>query len=195
MTRLTGGIWRGRQLVTPRSASTRPTTSMVREAIFNVLGDAVRHASVVDLCAGSGALGLEALSRGAFHVVMVDHALPALAAIVQNAEKLNCQGAVVVQKGECIRWAEQHQELLAATDICFMDPPYRPDAYVAELLLAVATAAPLRIVVEHHSRLVLDQRPGMMELVRNYRYGATAVSIFARQGTLPPAAREATHGG
>ena len=87
--RITGGRWAGRQLITPKGPRLRPTQDRVRQALFNVLGSAVEGARVLELYAGSGALGLEALSRGAAHVTFVDRSGFCVRAIRENLEKLN----------------------------------------------------------------------------------------------------------
>ena len=89
-TRITGGEWRGRLLSTPREQIFRPTRSMVREALFNILGDEVAGADLVDLFAGAGTVGFEALSRGARSVTFVDRDPRALAHVRATAERLQC---------------------------------------------------------------------------------------------------------
>ena len=91
--RIIGGIWRGRQIAVPSSGGVRPTRDRVREAWFSIIQYDVPQATVIDLCAGSGALGIEALSRGATHVTFVDSSSVALAAIGKNLDALGAAGS------------------------------------------------------------------------------------------------------
>jgi 16S rRNA (guanine966-N2)-methyltransferase len=129
MIRLTGGARRGAKLVTPRGLATRPALARVRVCLFDVLADQVEGARVADLFAGSGALGLEALSRGAASCVFVEKSREAADAIERNLEKLKFNGRVI--RGD-VFGAE-----VPPSDLVFVDPPYalyREPARLAELL-------------------------------------------------------------
>ncbi len=93
--RIVAGRWGGRRLTTPKGHAPRPTPDRVREALFSILGEFVQDARVLDLFAGSGALGIEALSRGAEEATFVDKAAPAIRAIGSNLETLGADGTVV----------------------------------------------------------------------------------------------------
>ncbi|VAX14288.1 16S rRNA (guanine(966)-N(2))-methyltransferase [hydrothermal vent metagenome] len=119
--RIIGGDWRGRKLGFPDLPGLRPTPDRVRETLFNWLTPMIRHASCLDLFSGSGALGLEALSRGAAKVVLVDSQPPVIASLQQNI--------AVLQAGErvCLQQCDARQYLQSLTecfDLIFLDPPY-----------------------------------------------------------------------
>src|ERR1700680_3054408 len=103
-TRITGGEWRGRLLTTPREQQLRPTRAMVREALFNILGDAVIGAPVVDLFAGAGTVGFEALSRGASRVAFVDREERSLALVRATAGRLGCADRCRVIRSDALAW-------------------------------------------------------------------------------------------
>ena len=162
----------------PRGADTRPTSEKVREALFNLLGPPPDELHVLDLYAGSGALGLEALSRGAASVTFVERARPALAALRQNI------AALAVDARASVAAVEVGRFLTAAGpgprwSWVFLDPPYADGATAA---LAALPRARLSedavIVVEHAHRAPPPERAGF--LIRNSlrRYGDTALSLY-----------------
>lgn len=123
--RVVGGIHRGRKLRVPPGKSTRPTTERVREALFNVLGGSVQGCAVLDLYAGSGSLGIEALSRGAARVVFVEMGHAAAAVIEENLSMLGARDPQVAQIVQ--RPIDRSIDLLRAMgpfDLCLIDPPF-----------------------------------------------------------------------
>ena len=136
--RVVTGSLRGRKLVAPGAGSTRPTTDRVREAVFNALTslDIIVDARVVDLYAGSGAMGIEALSRGATHCTFVERDRGALSAIHANVGALGLTGVTRVVAGD----AAVHAARVDA-DIAFVDPPYDFDAWDHLLTSIAATVA------------------------------------------------------
>src|SRR5215212_3314740 len=135
--RIVRGSLGGRVLRAPHGADTRPTSEKVREAIFNILPD-VEGMQVLDLFAGSGALGIEALSRGAAHATFIDQAKPALAAIRGNLRDLDLESRATVLAGDAVTLAARHVPA-SAWQLVFVDPPYRSDLAVR----AVQTVAHL----------------------------------------------------
>jgi 16S rRNA (guanine966-N2)-methyltransferase len=168
--RIVAGRWRGRIIDAPRDARVRPTADRVREAWLSIVGDAVPGARVLDLFAGSGALGLEALSRGAAHVDFVELNAPSLRTLGANIAKLGADDETTVRRGDALRFVET----LAADayDLAFADPPYAHAAAVkvAERWLAVPFARVLG--VEHTTRVTLP--PGG----DSRRYGDTAITFY-----------------
>ncbi len=173
--RVIAGQLRGRPLVAPRGRSTRPTSDRVREAIFSILGS-VEHFRVLDLFAGSGALGIEALSRGAAQVTLVDTSAAAIAAIRRNLTALATTAEVVRQPAlvhlERARGAERQYDLV------FLDPPYRHASALGRELsdaLAPVLAPGGRVVAESDRRtpLRLEAPP----LLDERRYGDTLITI------------------
>ena len=152
----------------PRDNRVRPTADRVREAWMSILGDDLAGGRVLDLFAGSGALGLEALSRGAGAATFVELNPPSLKALQQNIAALGVDRVVTVHRGDAIRFAERLPE--RAFDIVFADPPYSTDC--AERLIGLFRRHPFgRILsVEHPSNLEL---PGD----DTRRYGDTAITF------------------
>jgi 16S rRNA (guanine966-N2)-methyltransferase len=165
--RVVAGELRGRRLVTPPGATTRPTSDKVRQATFNALESAgdVEDAAVLDLFAGSGALGIEALSRGAAHATFVERDRGALAALRANLDALGLNGRSTVVVGDAL------QHTAGRWDLVLLDPPYAFDGWTR--LLAGIEAG----VVVCESGAPIDAPPGW-RLAREKRYGSTVVSIF-----------------
>ena len=173
--RVIAGQWGGRRLQAPPGDATRPTSDRVREALFSILGDRVDGARVLDLFAGSGALGIEALSRGAVHATFVDSAQAAIRSLWANLEALGADAEV--------RRADARRFLGAASaagryyDLVFLDPPYRLAGRVGGELAAVlpAVLAPgAAVVVESDRRAPLDLE---LPLIDERRYGDTLIRI------------------
>ena len=168
--RVTGGELNGRPLFVPR-AGIRPTTGQVREAIFSMLGG-VEKASVLDLFAGSGALGVEALSRGAAHATFVD-TNPAAAR--RNIEALDLAGRAELVGGDAIRFLRRSSETF---DLVLCDPPYRlADRVAADLvqLIPGALARGGRAIIESSPERPLDLE---LPLLTQRTYGDTMIRIY-----------------
>ncbi len=170
--RIVAGTAGGRKLVVPHGDSTRPTSERVREAIFNSLYsyDAIDEADVLDLFAGSGALGFEALSRGAAHVTFVETDRDALDAIRDNVEALEFEHRTRVVPGAAFGYlgrADGH-------DLVLLDPPYGFDEWDA-LLTEIGTALEGALVVIESDREV--DIPESWEIHRLKRYGGTVVTL------------------
>jgi 16S rRNA (guanine966-N2)-methyltransferase len=173
--RIIAGRLGGRRLIAPPGLATRPTGDRVREALFSMLGD-VGGAVVLDLYAGTGALGIEALSRGAAHATFVESARPALAALRANLAALGLEASARVVSQPVGRAVKV---LSGPFDLVLADPPYAAIAEVPAVLVALRTAlAPgVRVVVEHASR---DAAPPVAGLTaRPSRvYGDTSVTVY-----------------
>ena len=181
--RVVSGDLGGRKLVTPDGSDTRPTSDRVREAMFNSLFslDAIEGARVLDAFAGSGALGIEALSRGALHATFVETGRDALAALRENLEtlQLGAQGRVV--PGEALAHLERTAAEGSHYDLVLLDPPYGFDQW-DELLAAVPVGA--RVVIESDREVIV---PDSWEVHRRKRYGGTVVTLAtaSAQGETP----------
>jgi 16S rRNA (guanine966-N2)-methyltransferase len=166
--RIVAGTFGGRRLAVPKDARVRPTSDRVREAWMSILSSALPGARVLDLFAGSGALGLEALSRGAIHAEFVELGAPSLKALTANIEVLGVGDRCRVHKGDALRFAEALPP--GAFDVVFADPPYDHDA-AARLVGHFRQTPFARILsVEHRAALAL---PGD----DTRRYGDTALTL------------------
>src|SRR3954462_2987632 len=123
--RIVAGEYRGRRLLMPKDQRVRPTADRVREAWMSILGESLEGARVLDLFAGSGALGLEALSRGAASATFVELNPPSLRALHENITALGVESDVTVHRGDAMRFAERLPE--GAFDFVLADPPHTVD--------------------------------------------------------------------
>mgnify|MGYP003693750503 CR=1 FL=1 len=167
----------------PRGAKgrdTRPTSDRVRESVFMRL-EPLSDLRVVDLFAGSGALGIEALSRGAAHVDFVEARIPAMQVLVANLDTLGLAGRARTWRLELPGAMKRLREALAKADLVLMDPPYGGSLAV-RTLEALGEPSTLRpgttVVVEHHGKDDLPERLGSLERRDQRRYGETRVSMY-----------------
>jgi 16S rRNA (guanine(966)-N(2))-methyltransferase RsmD len=177
--RIVAGTARGRRLLVPPGPATRPTSDKVRGAVFNLLGQFFEGGAVLDLYAGTGALALEALSRGCARAVCVEADRRALEALRRNAEACGFAGRVEIR-------AERVAEAIgrlprAAFDLAFADPPYAegPEAALAGLDGLLRPGG--RAVAEHDARRPPPGRVGRLVLSDRRAYGDTGLSIYVRE--------------
>lgn len=176
--RVIAGEFRGRRLASARAPGLRPTADRVREALFSILGDSVEDARVLDLYAGTGALALEALSRGARSATCVERSAGALKALERNVRDLDLADRVRIERGDALAYARGLRGQKGRFDIVFCDPPYAdPLEPVLEAVVEEewwTTAA----VIEHASDRSPAAPAGREADTR--RYGDTGVTIFRR---------------
>ena len=173
--RVAGGEARGRRLKTPKGI--RPTQGMVKQAIFNLIGPGIDGVHVLDLFAGSGAIGIEALSRGAAGVTFVDREPRGLAILRQNLEALDLKERAHVVRGDVVRWLEGSSEDIVRAGFVFLDPPY--DDVVLDRALKVLDRQVMdATVVAEHSRR--HELPALerLQVDRQRRYGDTMVTVL-----------------
>ena len=173
--RVIAGILKGRRLQTPGGMETRPTSDRVREALFSILGDRVHDARVLDLFAGSGALGIEALSRGAAEATFIDNAHAATDAIRRNLEGI--QSAVILRR-DAMAFLREARQTGRQYDLVFLDPPYRLAASLGQELaeaLPTVVAPGGMVVSESDRRTPLD----LPDLCDERRYGDTLIRLHA----------------
>ncbi len=180
--RVTGGIARGQQFKMPPSQLVRPTTDKVREAIFSILASLSSDwTRGLDLYAGSGALGIEALSRDAEWIDFVDQEPRCCATIKQNLEKVGFKQKAHVY---CCKVAKALTFLKDKYDIVFMDPPYA-DSSTGSTVTQLANSELLNdnalVVVSHASRSPLQPSYDRLSLVKEKRYGDTGISIYQKE--------------
>jgi 16S rRNA (guanine966-N2)-methyltransferase len=174
--RVIAGRYGGRTLQAPPGTDTRPTADRVREALFSILGARVELARVLDLFAGSGALGIEALSRGAAHATFVDDAGAAIRAVEANLKTV-CTAAEV-RRTDALRFLGAARDRGAQYDLVFLDPPYRQAERLAPALSEAlpAVLAPGAVAVaESDRRAPLDLT---LPLHDERRYGDTLIRFY-----------------
>jgi 16S rRNA (guanine966-N2)-methyltransferase len=173
--RVVAGLYGGRRILAPPGDATRPTSDRVREALFSILGARVAGAHVLDLFAGSGALGIEALSRGAAVAEFVDAHPLAVRVVRQNLERLGAEARV--HRSDAVQWLRAASRAGAQYDLVFLDPPYRLAERLGRGLAdgLPAVLAPRAVVVAESDRrapLALG-----LPLQDERRYGDTLIRI------------------
>jgi len=180
--RVVAGRYRGLRLATLPGLAVRPTADRVKEALFSILGERVDGARVLDCFAGTGALGIEALSRGAARVVFVEEDREALELLRRNLARVGAEAEVRVCRGDALRPASWVREAVPA-DVILADPPYHRDL-VPRFLEAMAEAGALRgggLLVVEHERGVVPAHVAWQP-VESRRYGDTVLSFFVPAG-------------
>jgi 16S rRNA (guanine966-N2)-methyltransferase len=191
--RVIAGTYRSRRLNTLRGLAMRPTSDRTRETLFNILSAEVRDSLFVDLFAGSGAVGIEALSRGARHAIFVERYPAAVSLLRANLESLGIAAAVPGAKSfagmaeiiatDALEALDQLAARGAKAEIVFADPPYADSAAYSALLEWLGDseliAAGGRVIFEHSRRLVLPAVAGMLERIRLVEQGDTVLSFYA----------------
>jgi 16S rRNA (guanine966-N2)-methyltransferase len=186
--RVIAGIYRSRILKSLKGLALRPTSDRLRETLFNVLGPGVSGSRFLDLFAGTGAIGIEALSRGAASVTFAENHPPAVALIRRNLESLQIKSGATILAADALRALEtlqQKRKLSGVTfEYIFIDPPYAAAEDYARVLKFLGTSPLLSsetmVVVEHHHKFLLSAELGALERVRILKQGDAALSFFRR---------------
>ena len=181
--RITGGLHRGRTLATPKGRKIRPSSDRVREALFNLLGQDLRGCRVLDLFAGTGSLGLEALSRGAVLAVFVDRAGEAVGLIRENLALCGLEHAGKVMKRRLEKGAPWDHELLqAGFDVVFLDPPYGK-GYLLTHLEDIGNRGLLLpggcVITESSKGKMLPEAFGRLRQLDKRDYGNTRLTFYS----------------
>jgi 16S rRNA (guanine966-N2)-methyltransferase len=182
--RVIGGTYRSRRLIAPRGLATRPTSDRLRETLFNVLAPGIEGAVFADLFAGSGAVGIEALSRGASLVSFVDHAAPAVTAIRDNLAALGIRSGFRIESSSVSSALRRLSDSPERCGIVFLDPPYaasedytRTLTYIGQL--ADSLLSPNGIVIAEHSRKTpLEESYGSLRRYRVLEQGDAGLSFY-----------------
>ena len=192
--RIIAGTFRSRQLKSLKGMALRPTSDNLRETLFNVLGGLVVDARFMDLFAGTGAVGIEALSRGASEAIFVEKHPPAVALIKENLELLEIREGARVVASDALkaleRLVKEPSAANARIDILFLDPPYA-EAEAYKTVLAFLGGANLLaenavVIAEHQRSLDLPETFGKLERVRVLRQGDAALTFYRfRPPSLP----------
>lgn len=179
--RIIAGRLKGRRLAGPTGEGVRPTADRLRETLFNVLGPSVQGARVLDAFAGTGALGLEALSRGAATVTFVENERRALAVLGENVKQCDAENACAIIRQDFLRVRPIGSDgLKIAADLVLLDPPYATEDLGAVLDHAAAFVAPGgRVVLEHSRRRESPERASNLTRARVLESGDSRLSFYA----------------
>jgi 16S rRNA (guanine966-N2)-methyltransferase len=189
--RVIAGTYRSRILKSLKGFALRPTSDKLRETLFNVLGTGVVGSRFVDLFAGTGAIGIEALSRGAAEVIFIENHAPAANLIRKNLESLDVHTGATVLAVDALRGldmlATRHRPGDSPFDFIFLDPPYAAADDYARVLRFLGVAAFLAaggiVIAEHHRKFDLPEHSGELQRVRVLRQGDAALSFFRRSAS------------
>lgn len=190
--RVIAGEFRSRRLLAPPGQGTRPTSDKLRETLFNVLGSRIEGARFADLYAGSGAVGIEALSRGAAFCCFAEHSPAALKALRANLAALGIENGFAVEaRGTGALLQQARRERREAFDVVFLDPPYTAEREYGATLGTLAAEhrellnAGAMVVAEHARKLLLPPRFGLLARTRLLEQGDAALSFYTvdRAGT------------
>ncbi len=181
--RIIAGEFRGRVIKSPTDTKTRPTSDRLRETVFNVLAPRIEGARFLDLCAGTGAIGMEAVSRGAEHVTFVDRSRRACALIEENLDLLSIpEETTDIQALTAENFAgREHKD---GWDIVFYDPPYENNYAVVLFEFGTPETTLLRdggiFIAEHHTKHLLPDSAGELRRWRILKQGETSLSFYER---------------
>jgi 16S rRNA (guanine966-N2)-methyltransferase len=187
--RIIAGTYRSRILKSLKGLALRPTSDRLRETLFNVLGPGVSGSRFLDLFAGTGAIGIEALSRGAKEVVFIENHPPAVKLIRRNLELLEITFGTTVHAANALRGlgllVSKNKGATPGFDFIFLDPPYAAAENYARVLEFLGTADLLApggmVIAEHHRKFDLSEEAGTLRRVRVLKQGAAALSFYRRR--------------
>ncbi len=182
--RISSGDRRGRRVRSPRGRQVRPTSDFLRQAVFNILGIRVQNARLLDLFAGTGAVGLEALSRGASTVTFVERDARAVESLRGNVAALDFADRVHVISGDALPTLGHLEAAGELFDIIFVDPPYVRDL-ASRCMERLAQGGILSengvLVVQAFHKTALPERDGVLVRFRERRYGESALTFYAKE--------------
>jgi 16S rRNA (guanine966-N2)-methyltransferase len=179
--RIIGGTYRGRKLRTVEGLGVRPTSDRLRETLFNILAPRIRDSRFLDICAGSGAVAMEAISRGAQQVAMIDNSRRACSIIEANLRALGIENEAAIINREATAALKQLAKESKEFDIVFFDPPYASDIY--DRVMRLLDEQPLLsadaiIVVEHRVKSPPEDQYGKLRLYREVKQGESALAFY-----------------
>ena len=189
--RVIAGTFRSRQLLAPRGTATRPTSDRLRETLFNILAPRISGCRFVDLYAGTGAVGIEAISRGAAHVWFAENSEPAIASLRANLAALKIAHGYTLEDRGTGALLQRLAKLTTPLDVVFLDPPYEAEAEYEGTLSFFGSvrgrqllSSEALVVAEHNSKAQLAQRYGALHHTRLLKQGDASLSFYA----FPPEA-------
>ncbi len=176
--RVIAGRFKSRKLKSVPGLVVRPTPDRLREALFNVLAPQIAGTVFLDAYAGSGAVGIEALSRGANHIILVEHNRSALAIIRANLESLGITHEATLVPGNAASSLQSYNP-----DIAFIDPPYEQTKEYPAALLALSRTQSRLVIAQHASRAVLEDRYESLKKIRVLKHGDNSLSFYEPVGS------------
>jgi 16S rRNA (guanine(966)-N(2))-methyltransferase RsmD len=194
--RIIAGLHRSRLLTSPPGTATRPTSDRLRETLFNILASRIAGSRFVDLFAGTGAVGIEALSRGAAHVWFAENAPPALKALRANLRNLRISGDFALEDRGVMPLLQRVAKLPQPIDIVFLDPPYDAEEAYTQTLGFLGSAANRAILAAEaiviaefasKSKFQLAEKYGTLARFRIYKQGDTSLAFYRPTQTTPEA--------
>lgn len=171
--RVVAGTLRSRKLKSARGTAVRPTPDRLREALFNILAPRIQRSVFLDAYAGTGAVGIEALSRGAKRVVLIERNAQALAAIRENVRSLGIGDRVTIVRGSAANLLGNYH-----VDIAFLDPPYEQTHAYQESLMALSAAGCKLAIAQHATRFALEHTYGALRRTRTVKQGDNSLSFY-----------------
>jgi 16S rRNA (guanine966-N2)-methyltransferase len=179
--RIISGDLKGRKLFSPKGIKIRPTADRIRESIFNIISSRVPGSVVLDLFAGTGALGIEALSRGASFAILTDTDKDAISIIEKNVLSCNLQSRVKIIRADIVKKSIAHDRLFHAVNLVFMDPPYNK-SLIKPALINLSAGQSIQknalIVIEHAVTEIIPESIAGFKISDQRRYGKTLVSFL-----------------
>ena len=184
--RVIAGAYRGRKLRTLEGVEVRPTSDRLRETLFNILAPRIRSARFLDICAGSGAVGIEAISRGAEDAVFIESSRAACSVIEANLSTLRIDDGFRLIRRDATPALKELAQTSAQFDIVFLDPPYASELYdqvMNELSIGHLLEADSIVVVEHRSKHRLSSAYSNLKTYRQLKQGESALSFYEFEAT------------
>lgn len=182
--RIISGLSKGRVLETIKGMNTRPTSDRVKESLFSIIQDRIKDSIILDLFAGTGNLGFEALSRGASKAVFIDQNIKAIDAIKRNSRNLGYEEVSEIYRNDAMRALTELSKRDIVFNIIFIDPPYCKD-YEETLLSLIDDKSILHnegiIIIEHDAKTILSHRVANLECYDRRKYGGTGLSFFRKE--------------
>lgn len=182
MLRIIGGIYKGRRLRFPKDRNIRLTSDKVRESLYNILRDRIKEANFLELFAGSGGIGIEALSRGAKKVVFIEKNRNAVRIIQENLKIINSESKAEIINFNIIEGLKILLNKKEKFDLIFLDPPYKNVKLLLDTLKFISTIDIFQknciIIIEHYKKISLPEKVEIFERYRNLKYGDSMLSFY-----------------
>jgi len=179
--RIIGGVYRGRQLRTVAGLRVRPTSDRLRETLFNILAPRISHGTFLDVCAGSGAVGIEALSRGAREVTFIERNRQACNSIRTNLTSIGItQAATIINRDVSIA-LKQLEQAGSQFDLVYFDPPYASaiyDSVMRRLAFGMLLTTDSIVIVEHRIKTPPEAHYGSLTLFREVKQGESGLAFY-----------------